>query len=175
VTYPPQLAISPLHKPLTGTAHVPGSKSITNRALALAALAEGTTTLTGALFADDTQRMQDGLQALGFRVEADAAAQTITVEGQGGQIPATEASLFVGNSGTTSRFISPLAAWSRNHELLNVSPDFYIDFSVQDAILPEDKAANLKIVNVILIRHRDRARNKTFYPIASFTIESSRL
>ena len=108
--YPPQLAISPVSQPVVGTAHVPGSKSITNRALALAALAEGTTTLTGALFADDTQRMRDGLQALGFRITADAAAQTITVEGQGGHIPATEAQLFVGNSGTTARFISPLAA-----------------------------------------------------------------
>ena len=59
VTYPPQLTLSPINAPINGTAHVPGSKSITNRALALAALAEGTTTLTGALFADDTQRMMD--------------------------------------------------------------------------------------------------------------------
>lgn len=110
VTYPPQLAISPTQQPVHGTISLPGSKSITNRALALAALSEGTTTLTGALFAEDTQRMRDCLQALGFRLDADEAAQTITVEGQGGRIPATEASLFVGNSGTTARFISPLAA-----------------------------------------------------------------
>jgi 3-phosphoshikimate 1-carboxyvinyltransferase len=104
------LTINPVEKPVTGTVRLPGSKSITNRALALAALADGTTTLTGALFADDTQRMVDCLRALGFVTETSEAAETMTVQGRGGVIPATTAELFVGNSGTTARFITPVVA-----------------------------------------------------------------
>ena len=107
------LEIIPATRPVVGTAWVPGSKSITNRALALAALAEGPTRLTGALFADDTARMGDCLRALGFVVEADAAGETMVVHGQGGRIPAERAELFVGNSGTTARFITPLLALGR--------------------------------------------------------------
>ena len=99
----------PVTAPIIGTAHVPGSKSITNRALALAALAEGTTTLTNALFADDTERMMDCLHALGFLVEDSRLMSEITVWGKG-TIPAPNADLFVGNSGTTARFITPVAA-----------------------------------------------------------------
>jgi 3-phosphoshikimate 1-carboxyvinyltransferase len=107
---------------------VPGSKSITNRALALAALAQGTTTLTGALFADDTQRMMDCLRALGFVVDADAAAERITVEGTGGIIPSPGtrgtrvAELFVGNSGTTARFITPLVALGKGEFIIDGVP-----------------------------------------------------
>jgi 3-phosphoshikimate 1-carboxyvinyltransferase len=61
-TYPDLLPITPATRPITGTAPVPGSKSITNRALALAALADGPTTLSNALFADDTERMMECLQ-----------------------------------------------------------------------------------------------------------------
>jgi 3-phosphoshikimate 1-carboxyvinyltransferase len=104
------LKITPVSGPVVGLATVPGSKSITNRALALAALSPGATRLQGALFADDTARMMDCLTALGFDVTRDEAASEITVEGQGGTIPATSAELFVGNSGTTARFVTPLAA-----------------------------------------------------------------
>lgn len=110
MTYPPQIEITPLSSPPRTTVKVPGSKSITNRALALAALSDGSLTLTGALFADDTQRMQDCLKALGFTIDADPLTATITVQGEGGTIPTSQAELFVGNSGTTARFISPIAA-----------------------------------------------------------------
>lgn len=106
------LPIVPAPGPITGTARVPGSKSITNRALVLAALSAGTTTLSGALFADDTRRMTDCLRALGFGVEENTAGETLTVAGQAGRIPAQRADLFVGNSGTTARFITPLVALS---------------------------------------------------------------
>jgi len=102
--------MTPTPVPVHGTVRVPGSKSITNRALALAALADGPTTLTNALFADDTERMMECLCALGFVIEADAEREEITVWGRGGQIPATAATLFVGNSGTTARFITPVVA-----------------------------------------------------------------
>lgn len=105
--------------PIIGAARVPGSKSITNRVLILAALAKGRTTLTNALFADDTARMMDCLQALGYDVQTDEAAETITVEGRGGSIPARHAALFVGNSGTTARFITPLAALGRGEFIVD--------------------------------------------------------
>src|SRR5215210_5168302 len=104
------LTLDPAPGPVIGTASVPGSKSITNRALALAALADGPTTLTNALFADDTQRMMSCLRALGFAVDADEAAEEITVHGRGGTIPSAHGELFVGNSGTTARFITPTVA-----------------------------------------------------------------
>ncbi len=107
---PDVLRIAPAPGPVTGVARVPSSKSITNRALVLAALADGKTTLTNALFADDTARMMDCLQALGFFVDADHTAHCMIVDGQGGKIPANRADLFVGNSGTTARFVTPLCA-----------------------------------------------------------------
>ena len=113
VTYPPQIEITPLATPLVALVKVPGSKSITNRALALSALAKGATTLRDALFAKDTERMQDCLRRLGFSLSADSVAGTIMVQGQAGTIPASGADLFVGNSGTTGRFISPIVALGR--------------------------------------------------------------
>ncbi len=104
------LTITPSSGPVVGLATVPGSKSITNRALALAALSPGATTLQDALFADDTARMMDCLTALGFGVVQNEADYEIAVQGQGRIIPATSAELFVGNSGTTARFVTPLAA-----------------------------------------------------------------
>jgi 3-phosphoshikimate 1-carboxyvinyltransferase len=95
---------------------VPGSKSITNRALILAALADGEVTLTGALWSEDTQIMVECLQKLGFeiRVENDPEEfcnRTITVKGLGGKIPNAGTvekplELFVGNAGTAARFLS---------------------------------------------------------------------
>lgn len=116
------LAITPVRGPVVGVARVPGSKSITNRALALAALADGETLLTEALFADDTARMMDCLKALGFAVRADEAASTIAVTGLGGRVPAVTAELFVGNSGTTARFITPLAALGNGVYMLDGVP-----------------------------------------------------
>jgi 3-phosphoshikimate 1-carboxyvinyltransferase len=110
---PDILEIKPLTKPPNCTITVPGSKSITNRALILAALADGKCTLRGALWADDTQVMVDSLQKLGFEVtvEPDPAEEcnrTITVVGRGGEIPAKKAELYVGNAGTAARFLTAL-------------------------------------------------------------------
>lgn len=110
---PDPYPIEPLAKPPNCTITVPGSKSITNRALILAALADGKCTLHGALWADDTQVMVDSLQRLGFEVtvEPDPAEEcnrTITVVGRGGEIPAKKAELYVGNAGTAARFLTAL-------------------------------------------------------------------
>lgn len=103
-------SIRPAVKPLDSVVSVPGSKSITNRALAIAAMADGASTLTGALFSDDTELMVAALQSLGVGVTVDRAAETIAVKGCGGHLPATEADLFCGNSGTTIRFCTALCA-----------------------------------------------------------------
>jgi 3-phosphoshikimate 1-carboxyvinyltransferase len=87
---------------------VPGSKSLTNRALVCAALAEGTSTITGALVADDTAAMTGCLVGLGARVAWEGT--TATVEGIGGGVSVTGADLDARLSGTTSRFVLPLLA-----------------------------------------------------------------
>jgi 3-phosphoshikimate 1-carboxyvinyltransferase len=107
---PDPLAIVPAAGPLDATVRVPGSKSVTNRALICAALADGPSVLDGALFADDTEAMLGVLHALGFTVEADPAAERIVVQGTGGRLPATSAELDVRLSGTTARFTLPLIA-----------------------------------------------------------------
>lgn len=99
------LPISPA-KPFDLTLAPPGSKSLTNRALLLAALAEGTTRLTGVLFADDTRRMLEALQQLGFTLNISEANHTVEVHGQGGVIPAKHAELNLGNAGTAMRFLT---------------------------------------------------------------------
>ena len=73
----PTLTIRPFRTPARGVARVPGSKSLTNRALIFAALAEGETRFTGALFSRDTRILIAALRELGFAVEADEAARTI--------------------------------------------------------------------------------------------------
>jgi 3-phosphoshikimate 1-carboxyvinyltransferase len=105
---PDALAIEPLGAPPLAAIRPPGSKSITNRALLCAALAEGTSTLRGALFAQDTAAMSGAVAALGARVELDEPAARMTVTGSGR--PAADARIDARQSGTTSRFILPAAA-----------------------------------------------------------------
>ena len=99
------LLVHPVTRPVDGTVRVPGSKSITNRALLLAALARGRSRLDGALFSDDTAYMSTALRQLGCEVEMDEAAERFEVEGCGGQWPVTEADVFLGNAGTAVRFL----------------------------------------------------------------------
>lgn len=112
MTYPDQLEIIPLAKPPVATIRVPGSKSITNRALVLAALSKQSRrrrgcTLTGILHSEDTQIMIEALRALGFTLEVEG--DTVTVKRPWEPIiPATKADLFVGNSGTTMRFLTAM-------------------------------------------------------------------
>ncbi|MGB7746118.1 MAG: hypothetical protein WBN75_02395 [Verrucomicrobiia bacterium] len=115
---PDFIEIVPLDKPVRAEITVPGSKSITNRALVLAALADGETILNGALWSEDTQIMVECLQDLGFMVNVapdpdEICNRTITVYGQGGTIPGggtveNPLDLFVGNAGTAARFLAAL-------------------------------------------------------------------
>ncbi len=120
---PDLIEIVSLEKPVHAEITVPGSKSITNRALILAALAEGEVMLEGALWSEDTQIMVECLQELGFMVEVrpdpnEDCNRTITVYGKGGQIPpgGTESQpmeLFVGNAGTAARFLAAFVCLGR--------------------------------------------------------------
>lgn len=108
-TLPDRLTIVP-SGPLHARIRPPGSKSITNRALICAALAKGESRLTGALESEDTQVMVDSLQRIGLRVDHDVTSATVEVAGQGGQWPNKEAELFIGNSGTSVRFLTAMLA-----------------------------------------------------------------
>jgi len=88
------VAVQPITGPFKATVTPPGSKSLTNRALVLAALAQGRCTLSNVLFADDTLVMLDCLGRLGFRLEIDRATHTVSVAGLGGKIPSNGAELF---------------------------------------------------------------------------------
>ena len=115
---PALVEIIPPNAPVNATVVLPGSKSLTNRALILAALADGEVTLRGALWSEDTQAMVHCLGKLGFSVTVsgdpnEPANRTLVVEGRGGLIPAagTEAEpleLFVENAGTAARFLLAL-------------------------------------------------------------------
>jgi 3-phosphoshikimate 1-carboxyvinyltransferase len=108
--------------PVRATIRPPGSKSITNRALVCAALARGESTLTGALDSDDTRVMIEGLRRLGIAVEHDAQAAVIRVAGCGGCPPVERAELFVGNSGTTVRFLTALVTLGQGTFRLDGTP-----------------------------------------------------
>ncbi|MDD2763336.1 MAG: 3-phosphoshikimate 1-carboxyvinyltransferase [Opitutaceae bacterium] len=102
--------IDPFTRPVRGEVTLPGSKSITNRALLLTALCDAPVTLTNALFSEDTEIMAKALNALGIKVTSDPAAKTMQATGQGGKIPVDSVELFVGNAGTAARFLTALCA-----------------------------------------------------------------
>jgi 3-phosphoshikimate 1-carboxyvinyltransferase len=112
-SYPDRLPIHPLDRPPCCRIRVPGSKSLTNRALVLAALASGhdnsvATVLTGALRSEDTEVMVECLGQLGIAVNCNWSQGELTIPATGGKILAKEAELFVANSGTTMRFLTAL-------------------------------------------------------------------
>jgi 3-phosphoshikimate 1-carboxyvinyltransferase len=102
------LAIPALTSPLDATWRVPGSKSITNRALVLAALADGTSIIENVLASDDTRHMRQCLEHLGI-IMRDGAPGQVIVDGGRSRLRASPNVLFVGNSGTTVRFLTALA------------------------------------------------------------------
>lgn len=104
------------------TVEVPGSKSITNRALLLATLAEGTSTLTGVLFSDDSRHFLQCIRDLGFETKVDEAHKTVIVTGLGGAIPRQEATLYVGSAGTAARFLTAYLGISRGTYHMTSSP-----------------------------------------------------
>jgi 3-phosphoshikimate 1-carboxyvinyltransferase len=122
MTAPAQLKIKPFAKPALGSIRPPGSKSITNRALVCAALARGNSELTGALVSDDTRVMIDALHALGIPVREVEGGTRLFVNGCAGIIPVDVAELFVGNSGTTMRFLTAMLAAGKGRFTLDGVP-----------------------------------------------------
>ncbi len=102
--------VTPFTCPAAAKVSVPGSKSITNRALLIAALADGKTTLANCLFSRDTEIMLDALATLGIAIDAHPSEKRITVTGCGGLIPNRNAKLNIGNSGTSARFLTAMLA-----------------------------------------------------------------
>ncbi len=125
-TYPDRLEVAPMARPPAAEVAVPGSKSITNRALVLAALGSWAKPcrLTGALRSEDTEVMVDGLWELGFDVDPDWDRATVVVRKNesGRLIPAKSADLFVANSGTTMRFLTALCAAGKGRYRLDGVP-----------------------------------------------------
>lgn len=117
-----QIEIPCINFPINADVEIPGSKSITNRALMVAALAQGVSTLENALFSDDTHWFSTCLHQLGIPVSSEPDAARFQVTGLGGELPASQADLFVGNAGTTARFITALVALGRGRYRLDGIP-----------------------------------------------------
>lgn len=104
------------------TVEVPGSKSITNRALLLAALSGCRCRLKGVLFSDDSRAFLECLIKLGFEVGADEEKKTVTIQGMGGRIPNRKAAIHVGSAGTAARFLTVMLALAGGEYELTASP-----------------------------------------------------
>jgi 3-phosphoshikimate 1-carboxyvinyltransferase len=113
------LAIKPIKHSLDAEVRVPGSKSLTNRVLPIAVLAEGEVTIKNALRSDDSILCAEALKDLGFDLQSDPEQQTIRVAGQGGRIPAPKAELFIGNAGTAARFLTALVTLGRGEYVID--------------------------------------------------------
>lgn len=100
---------------------VPGSKSITNRALLMAALSQGECTINGILFSDDSRFFLKALEDLGFNIQINEEAKSVKVVGQAGAIPKAEATIYVGSAGTAARFLTALLGLSEGVYVINAS------------------------------------------------------
>lgn len=108
--FPERLEIGPLGRLVDADVAVPGSKSVTNRALLVAALADGVSTIKNPLFSDDPYYLLESLARLGFDVRADQEAGEVRIVGRAGGIPRGGVGIFVGNAGTVARFLPPALA-----------------------------------------------------------------
>ncbi|NLL94118.1 MAG: 3-phosphoshikimate 1-carboxyvinyltransferase [Clostridiales bacterium] len=113
--------VKPMSKNLNLTFTVPGSKSITNRALLMAALSKGCTTLSGVLFSDDSRYFLESLKNLGFEVDIDEDACIVKVVGHGGKLPQNYGEVMVGSAGTAARFITCMCGLSKGTYTINAS------------------------------------------------------
>ncbi len=116
------IAIPALDRPVDATVEIPGSKSLTNRALLVAALAQGDSLLENALFSEDSEYFAKCVEQLGIPITLNPHQAQIQVAGRGGDIPAKQADLFVGLAGTAARFISALVALGNGEYRLDGVP-----------------------------------------------------
>lgn len=104
--------VKKLDKPIDWTVEVPGSKSMTNRALLMAALSEGTVEVEGVLFSDDSRHFLSSLASLGFTLNIEESKKKVTVTGCNGSIPKKVAEINVGSAGTAARFLTAMLGFS---------------------------------------------------------------
>jgi 3-phosphoshikimate 1-carboxyvinyltransferase len=116
------IAIPALNRPVDATVEIPGSKSLTNRALLVAALAQGDSILENALFSEDSEYFAKCVEQLGIPITLNPHLAQIQIAGRGGDIPAKQADLFVGLAGTAARFISALVALGNGEYRLDGVP-----------------------------------------------------
>lgn len=107
-----QYCVKKIDNPIDWTVEVPGSKSMTNRALLMAALTDGKVELDGVLFSDDSRHFLSCLKSLGFEVEINEQEKHVTVTGADGRIPAEQAEINVGSAGTAARFLTAMLGFS---------------------------------------------------------------
>lgn len=115
------LDLAPIRR-LSGTVRLPGSKSISNRILLLAALARGTTRIRDLLDSDDTRYMLDALRKLGVPLQISSDKTTVEVQGTDGSLPVKSAELFLGNAGTAFRPLTAVLAFSGGEYQLSGLP-----------------------------------------------------
>lgn len=113
--------VRPLREDNRFTVTVPGSKSITNRALLLAAMCSGPCTLNGVLFSDDSRAFLSCLKELKYELDINEKNRSVTIKGTGGPAPAGKASVNVGSAGTAARFLTVFLAFSGGEYTLNAS------------------------------------------------------
>jgi len=116
-----QYSVKKLNKPINWTVTVPGSKSMTNRVLLLAALQKGKITIDEVLFSDDSRVFLGSLQSLGFDLQIDEEKKQVILEGCGGEIPKLEAEIYVGSAGTAARFLTAMLGCSKGTYVINAS------------------------------------------------------
>ncbi len=114
--------ISPVTDPVDAVVAIPGSKSITNRLLLLAALAHGPSRISGILRSDDTDDFANGLSALGFRLEQTHEDNEYLILGSSGRVPVRSAQVWCGSAGTAARFLPAVAAAGHGQYHFDASP-----------------------------------------------------
>lgn len=116
-----EYCVKPITNKLDISVSVPGSKSITNRALLMAALSDGVTQLDGVLFSDDSRYFIRSLQSLGFEVKADEQEKKVSVRGRCGTIPNKSGEIYVGSAGTAARFLTAMLGLSDGEYVIDCS------------------------------------------------------
>ncbi len=116
-----QYRVRKVDNPIDWKVRVPGSKSMTNRVLLLAALQQGRITVDGVLFSDDSRVFLGSLQSLGFDLQIDEEKKQVVLEGCGGKIPKQEAEIYVGSAGTAARFLTAMLGCSEGTYVINAS------------------------------------------------------
>lgn len=116
-----QYEVKRLDRPVDWTVDVPGSKSMTNRALLMAALSDGEVKLEGVLFSDDSRHFLKSLVSLGFMVDINESEKAVTVLGCGGNIPKKQAVINVGSAGTAARFLTAMLGFSDGEYTIEAS------------------------------------------------------